>query len=459
MRGQPHPASPSDPPGPLGPAILPMRRWGVRQIVATLPGWPLFLQAAAAPFLLFPWAFPWLTALSALAVVAGWVVLRATRGWFTRRSPLDWCILLLLCSLPLAVWAAPMLDDAGDIGPVTALSRIFLGVTLFYALLNSLSTPSQMGWVAAGLVLVGVAVSFVGLYRTDWNVGKLTLLTPLYQHLPNPPQRGEVPVGEVRPGFFHPNMIAAILILLIPPVGSLALALRRGWQRGVLLLPLALMTGMLLLTQSRLGLAALALGLVLGWLRAHPHRWPWALGGLGIGGLGLFLGRAWVVQTLFGSGFGTWKARVELWRNALQVLQDFPLTGIGLALFYPLARWLYPFPTVRSWLYRHAHDIFLQAGVDFGYPGLVGFTALLGLALYVGWPRRTEADGWLHPFQRGLWTSLLVYLLFGLFDGLMMWTKPGFLFWGILGLLMAVARITRREARPADQQLPPSAVR
>jgi hypothetical protein len=79
----------------------------------------------------------------------------------------------------------------------------------------------------------------------------------------------------------------------------------------------------------------------------------------------------------------------------------------------------------------------LQAALDLGLPGLVGF-----LALYVG------ALGMLVPAIRsggvfrllalGLFGGLLAHFLYGITDTVALGAKPGFLFWWMLGMIFGL---------------------
>ena len=78
--------------------------------------------------------------------------------------------------------------------------------------------------------------------------------------------------------------------------------------------------------------------------------------------------------------------RLEIWSRALYMLQDFPFTGIGMGAFRQVANLLYPFflagPDAEI---PHAHNIFLQVGVDLGLPGLIAWLALLILVCVCAW--------------------------------------------------------------------------
>ena len=133
---------------------------------------------------------------------------------------------------------------------------------------------------------------------------------------------------------------------------------------------------------------------------------------------------------------------VELWQRAIYMIQDFPYTGIGLGTFSRVAPVLYPFfligPDVTV---PHSHNMFLQAGVDLGIPGLVAFIALLTAISFtaveaVRMAKSTEFG----PLAIGLFGGFLVYLTHGLLDYVTHSTKPGIVIWAIIRLIVALYR-------------------
>jgi putative inorganic carbon (HCO3(-)) transporter len=245
--------------------------------------------------------------------------------------------------------------------------------------------------------------------------------------------------------------------------------------------------GTFLLSQSRggyLGLAATGL-LMLGFILPRRTRlFYWS--GLAVA-LALSAGLAWqygaegVLTGLFGGTSGrdgalslnTLEGRVELWSRALYGLQDFPFTGMGMNAFRTVVHVLYPLFLVGPDVdVGHAHNEFLQAGLDLGIPGLIAFLALyLGAFWMVSAVRSTrggfngganEATGAPGPRSRllsaafdlpsspfrsartlktvavGLGGGLLAHMLYGLTDAVALGAKPGVLFWMLLGLIVGL---------------------
>jgi len=247
-------------------------------------------------------------------------------------------------------------------------------------------------------------------------------------------------------------------------------SLAMTWRIGLhvlLWLSTLFVLAVFILTQSRGGYLAMAITVLVLIFLALPTRWRWVLitlivlTGLALGLLlteeDLLTARDW----LTGSGLttegalslNTLEGRVEIWSRAIYGLQDFPFTGMGMNTFREVVHVLYPLFLVAPDVdIGHAHNEFLQAGLDLGIPGLIAF-----IALYLGafwmlaevW-KRTRNTQPLTPNSPpitdncplltaycalGLGGGLLAHLLYGLTDAVALGAKPGILFWMLLGLI------------------------
>ncbi len=172
------------------------------------------------------------------------------------------------------------------------------------------------------------------------------------------------------------------------------------------------------------------------------------------------------METAVGN-LGTITFRSEVWRWGILAVSDFPFTGTGLGSFRQVIHRFYPTTIAPTYDIAHAHNIFLQAALDVGLPGLVAYAALLLLAGYVGWQAARRSDYW-RPVALGLLGGLIALHIFGLTDALALGAKPGLLFWWALGLLTALhgqmrdritdygLRITDYGLRITDSRFPPT---
>jgi putative inorganic carbon (HCO3(-)) transporter len=132
--------------------------------------------------------------------------------------------------------------------------------------------------------------------------------------------------------------------------------------------------------------------------------------------------------------------RSELWQRAIYMMQDFPYTGIGLGTFSRVMPVLYPtFLIGPDAKVPHAHNLYLQMGVDLGVPGLVAGMALISVFFPIGISALWRARGTrLEGIAVGAMGGFLVYLVHGLVDNITFSAKPGVVVWTIIGLTTAL---------------------
>jgi len=229
----------------------------------------------------------------------------------------------------------------------------------------------------------------------------------------------------------------------------LALGLRWDWSQRRWLPPLMLFfaglsAGVLLLTQSRgayLGAAvATALLLMLRWRRltlVAPVVLVVGVLLLSRGGLDVLFDQIGVGAD---SALHGLDGRLELWSRGIYALSDFSFTGIGIGTFDLVIPLLYPtFLIAPGTPMGHAHNLFLQVGIDLGFPGLIAWLALMinVFVVLAGVLRqRMRALPW--TIAAGTTASLSAMLVHGMLDVPLWGTKPSFLPWLLVASAMAV---------------------
>ncbi len=371
---------------------------------------------------------PWLV----LLLLAGWPIRRLAYGHFTRRTPLDWPVLLLVLWLPVTLWAS-----ADPTLSWEALSYLILGLAAYFALLNWPPTQRRPQIIAWGLVLLGIglAVTRPAAERTgDQQTVSHPGLDALFQR-----------IAAQTPGNVNANRVAGTLVLIVPL--AVALFIRQDWSARRIWpwlcgLAAALMLGMLLLTQSRNAYLAIAVAVAVIFLL----RWPrliWLLPVLlvvAVIAIGL-IGPTTILEALLsGSAMNGLDGRLELWSRAWYALNDFPFTGIGIGTFEKVIPILYPLFTIGpDTVITHAHNLFLQVGVDLGLPGLIAYLALLinvFIMLAVALRQRAAALDW--TLAAGTAGGMIAMLIHGLFDAPVWGVKPAFVPWLLVALAMLV---------------------
>ncbi|MBC7226452.1 MAG: O-antigen ligase family protein [Thermoflexales bacterium] len=459
------------------------RIWRVGTVLRRALGLEWLVTGATAPVLLFPTLRPTWTA-TALGMLALWWLLR----WALRREP--WPLtpfngaLLLFSLTVLTGFRVSLFPDL----TIPKVAGLVLGLAVFRALAFAAGSERSFSLALVLFFLLGLGILTVGVLGTEWKqtVEAVSVWTRgIPRLIPKLPESGAEAV--------HPNQLAGALTLYLP----VALSMIGGWRfshrsiaRSVCsligcALCLVLVTGTLLLTQSRSGwiggITGIALTLAL-WGTALPRMsWrKWAAWGILIVGVSLALfwfvrigpeglRNLWkepAIETPVGP-LNTLEFRKEVWQWAWMGVQDFPLTGCGLGTFRRIGRVLYPFnPAVVPPDYdiAHAHNIFLQTALDLGIPGLVAYLALLMTALAlcervaltpppppsaappplshtVGEGR--GLGGGVRALALGLAAGLVALHVYGLTDALALGSKPAVAFWYALGLVAALGQMER----------------
>jgi len=266
----------------------------------------------------------------------------------------------------------------------------------------------------------------------------------------------------------NPNELAGTMVWVIPLLVALAIAAglaplqagkRLRWQwfapfiSIISLATFALASGVLYWTRSRsawigmvIGLAFMAL-----WWFAHKFRW-WSLGlplllAIGalvftvMGGLQPLLGEA---NQAGGVAIGelapnqSLEGRLELWSRGIYAIEDFPLTGMGMNTFRKLVHILYPvFSYAPTQDFGHAHNLFIQVGVDLGLPGLIAYLAIGFGCVWLCWQVwQKKGNFWGRWVVLGLLAGLVAHAGFGMTDAVALGAKPGFIGWWVVGMLV-----------------------
>ena len=415
--------------------------------------WPLLVGVSLAG--LSRRCAPWGLGLLAALWLARWL----GNGRLTVRTPLDRPLLVLVVMMPVTLWVT------SDVQATTAeLYHLLAGLALYYGVVNWAQDPDRLGLLFFGLVALGGGLALFSLTSVEWFARQKMATVPVsvYDALP-------LWVDNT----VHPNMMAGAMVVLLPfPLAGLLFGVSQsmplmarvlprpladmldhpGRQRLFCLITFTLMLGVLFLTKSRGGWAAGALAC----LTVLMARWPmllWLLpAGGAAGGLLAWLGHLTSLLQQLGSGgaFSGWEGRIEIWSRALYMLQDFPFTGIGAGTFQFVANTLYPFFVVGPDAdIPHAHNLWLQVGVDYGVPGLVAVVACLVLvgACGVAALRRFRPAGgqvWVSFCWAGL-AGMLGMAAHGLVDAVTLTMgRAAFVPWAVMGGLIALYRMAGR---------------
>ena len=362
-----------------------------------------------------------------------WFVRRFTSGRFTVRTPVDISVLVLLLIILINLWVTAIPSKT-----YPQVCRLLTGVILMYSIVNWGRTSTRLRWLASGVILATFILALFSMISVEWTQQKLPFIpASLYE--------GFILLVK---DTIHRNVMAGYLIILCPvTLGLLLFTWKelRGWNRVLLLIVACTVFGILILTQSRGALVAFCVVLLVLTLLRWKRGWiaiPASL--LVLAGLIASLGSDKFLEVLSsGMSLGGLDGRLEVWSRAIYMVQDFPITGVGLGLFGDVADNLYPFFLFEPGSVPHAHNLFLQVAVDLGIPGLITWLAIVFIMLGLSWQiykiGREKGDNWTTGLGAGLFCSQLALITHGLLDAIS-WgaVRPVPIVWALWGLTCAV---------------------
>jgi len=346
------------------------------------------------------------------------------------RTPLDWPVALLLFWLPVNYWASIDKEQSWE-----AIGYLLFGVTCYRAFIQW-----QPFWQAPQRLLYLFLLSELGLAL----LGPLLLIadpsflpfSPLLQFTPL------LQFAAMLAETINPNVLAGALVLLLPL--HTAVILPNCWSRHralkfALVIVWLIMIGLLFITQSRGALLAVAIAVLLV-ITIYYSKTYWLAPMLvvAVAGSMVWIGPRQLLDGLvLGSALGGLDGRMEIWSRALYALHDFPFTGIGIGTFNRVIPLLYPyFLWTPDQEIPHAHNLFLQIGVDLGLVGLIAQIALwINLFRMLHTLLRQNKNFSTRTIAAGAFGSLLAMLLHGLVDAVTWGNKLAFLPWWLYALI------------------------
>jgi putative inorganic carbon (hco3(-)) transporter len=354
-------------------------------------------------------------------------------------SPLDLCLLIFLLLIPLNAW----------IIQVPGITNQFLGYLLaqlisLHTVLTWVRTPRRWSLTIWGFSAIGVSLAIL----TPFVLIQSAKLFPVITTFQN--------IIGVVPETVHKNVMGGCLVLIFPlslGLGLSQFSLRRWFLFGLALFSSVIIGGALIFTQSRGAYLALVSALLIMALLAW-RRFKWLLLGLLVI-IGLSV-PFWLTtlqtgldELLQADSFGGIAGRLEIWTRAVYIIQDFPLTGIGVGNFEKMVNTFYPSFAVSATGVPHSHNLYLQVAVDLGLAGLVAFLSLLIITLVCSWASWQKIKQFrqasLRPLLLGCLGSFCALCTHGLIDAVTWETKPSFLAWAVFGLLAVSIQINQEE--------------
>ncbi|MEM7534196.1 MAG: O-antigen ligase family protein [Chloroflexota bacterium] len=401
----------------------------------------------------------WMTVVALAMLACTWVVRRVTIGVWFQPTPVDLLLILFFVFLiPLSIWASPP-----TLRPIYTLPRAMILLwngAAFSTIVTYGANHHRLRQLAiSGLILIGVGLALVAPLGMNW-LYKIGVLRPILSRIPS------VLVGifQGAESGFHPNQVAGTLLYILPHCCGFLLAsifftrwaiLWRSSQFWLITLATGIMSITFLLTQSRSGILAFAFSLLCLLVILSVYHWrSRAVVALILtfGLIGVFVTQEGILGQITELAIDFLRVtpagltshtlqqfRVEIWTYAIAALHDFSVTGMGLGTFRELVRILYPITITPSYDIAHAHNIFMQAGLDFGLLGMAVLLALYlsGLVASISLIRQNVSTA-NRAWGCGFIMALIAQMSYGLLDTVAMGSKTNIVFWYFFAVLFGL---------------------
>ncbi len=372
------------------------------------------------------------------------------RLWVNVAFSLPLYLFLLLCLINTGIALADPAVPPYSFGWYV-VGRPLMGVALALSITSIAYERGRVDGIVIVALALALLVSVLGLGSAQF-IGKSEQFEFLIRLIP---KINNFPGAE---GGFNVNEIGGAMAFFAPFAAGIAFY---EWQRhrnplhGVVATTAFLFLALaLLLGQSRLAIigVVVALGGVI--FAVIPNgRWRYiALAALGLFSLfevGIVLGVFESAATASAPGLDArdesgLTQRPVIWNAALTLIREYPLTGYGLNQFRrPEIREIYV-PDFAMNIIPHAHDEFLQIGVDLGVPGMLVFLAWHLALVVMVWRTWREGDPFIRVVSISAAAGLLAHAIFGLADAITLFDRFTWAYWLMVGVVGA-AYVCRRE--------------
>lgn len=373
-------------------------------------------------------------------------------GRLFTRFPLDIAFIIFIGLSLLNLYASPF-TAANPMSRLYLLARPLLGMALCVYFVEYARLYHKLDGVMIATLLLALLIGVMALLSSNWESKgeQLRFIRDLLPRFANFP-------GAV--GGFNVNEIAGGLTWIVPLcAGFILWRGKRVTDRVIrwgFAIAFILTFGALFLGQSRFAIAGVLVSLVPMIYFLTP-RWRWR-------------SAAWLVVVFFAvleimivrnvftpAGQPNLAARDEvsvngrydIWSSALHIIQDYPLTGVGMNMFRDQSvRKKYPAPGFLQPVLPHAHNEFLQVGTDFGLPGLALFIGLYAVTFYTLTRAYKLGGNNLKIASISVAGGLLAHIFFGMGDAIALWDRLAFLLWWLLALASALYWLAAHQPKP-----------
>ena len=130
------------------------------------------------------------------------------------------------------------------------------------------------------------------------------------------------------------------------------------------------------------------------------------------------------------------QARISLLKRGMNILLDFPITGIGIGTFYRTSPFYQDFRK-KEFIdyYENAHNYFLQLASELGIPAFLIFLSILFCTYRTGF-HSLQSDPKTHMYMKGFLYGISAYLITCLTGHPLVLSHQQFLFWFLISSVM-----------------------
>lgn len=386
-----------------------------------------------------------------------WVLRRWRLGYFTRRSPLDLPISLFLISAVIGIFIAQL--------PEFALARfsILVGSLIFYYLMINNARDPYLRIYLVLLIFFGLVVTLLLLTQLSgftiypWGNKMLAALQPGIDWLLALPK---IQFENVLFWKINRNSLAGLSMVILPLTWPIFHLRPRWLARGFFAISSFLLISVLFLSAGVSAVFSLCAGLFAIMLLSGKY-----LSALSMAGLLLLFPITMLIlfpgSVLFSYLLANISIRLEIWHSALNLIRDFPLTGVGLGMenwrlaipSYAVPRLSAIYAEQASRIHMHAHSYYLQTWVEQGILGFIALVFIVAVAFWLGAAYLKSTVGFRRMIVFAAFWSFAALSIHNLVDAGP--ASPAvFGFWAVLGLMIAAGQGTQHHpGRGAKEQL------
>lgn len=366
-------------------------------------------------------------------VIVAWITGKVlARDWRLPRTSLNE---VLLAWVVVIVFS--MMNSVDLSASLSGLRKLVKYALLYFAIVETLKTPRALTWMLMAW-LGGLCVAAGdGLWQMAFGRDLL---------FGRPPMLGLGGVQRLTGTFHHPNDLAIFLTAGLPIAISGAILLKKHSLRLVAAGAASLLLAAVLLGYSRSGLMAMVASLV--FLALLLRRWRIVM----IAGLLIAVQFAMISPEVrqWGKDQPSWLHRMTepdrlmVWHAAIGMIQDHPLIGVGANTF--IKRYtVYQAPEDPYTRHNapYAHSMYLQLAAELGLIGLGIFLIALG-RLWGMWRatriKASQSDVFA-VMRSGLGAGMVAYLVLGLLESSLFYSRAAMVFWLMAGAIAAAERL------------------